>query len=589
MLKQIPLPVIGLIGLLLAVDGIASWSADAPTWAWGFPWALGTSILLAALSLRASANEQTVLTLAGASFAVLIALVWFFGYDIGGIQLDHITSIVGFLAVSISTVGIGIYAMLQGRAAAEGANVWVYVVAGLAVIVLINYVAALHLGQRWDMTATKLQSLSQQTVAKLAGLDTDVEVVAFFRDDDPNRAGYAEMLKKYSDESSHFTFDVVDPDKYPDVARNENVEESPAVLLKCEDRRERVIGGAERALTSALIKVTRPGTPTIYFSSWHQERSLDTELTTLTETLDRINYEIKPWRLIDGEIPQDAELFVIAGPRGAFAPIELERLSDYLAQGRNLLVLLDPDTTTTGLEDLLKRHGAVVSPNFIVERQRGLVPHSGGYYMGEQQTVYARVSNYADNPIVRGMNEGGVMAGFYLARQVRWRQSPAPGMVESDGQSFVFAGSNLAFMSEKVGEVIENPRKVFEPETERGGPFSVAAAITLPATDPLTPNDVSSRLVVFGDSDFITDRGVAQEQGNLSLASNAITWLTEDEDLIAIQPRTPGSKPLRLTEAQGTFVFLFSIWRFPAFILVAGLVIWWYRRSRGPSSPTTSA
>ncbi len=583
MKRSIPIPIVGLVGLLLAVDGIVSWLADAPVWGWGVPWAIGSALLAGAMTLRTGRSNEVGAGVGAVIFVAFVAIVWLFGFQISGVALDHIVSILMFLVVIVATVAVGIFTMLRGRAGAEGANVWVYVVAGLIVVILVNYLAARHVRQRFDLTATGLQSLSQQTVAKLAGLDEDVHAIALFRDDNPARTSYGELLKMFQDESAHFSFEIIDPDKFPDIARQESVQEYPAVVLKCADRREVVIGPEERDLTSALIRVTRPGTPVIYFTTWHQERDLATDLSSVSAHLRRLNYRVQPLRVSDGEIPSDAELLVVAGPRSPFLPIEIERVERYVAKGKRLLVMLDPDTTGYGLEDLLAVNGINVRPNFIVERQRGLVPHAGGYYMGEQQAVYSRVTRYGDSPIAQDLADAGVAAGFYLTREVRWRATD-PDVTDLVCKPIAFAGSNMAFVEQDVAGVLTNPRQTFQPDDDRVGPFAVAVSADAAATDPLTPESVRTRIVAFGDSDFITDRSVEQESGNLSLFLNAVTWLTEDEELIAIQPRSPGSKPVRLTRSQATFVFLLSVWRYPALVLVIGLYVWWYRRGRGPAS-----
>lgn len=573
------LPLIGLVGLLLAVDGIVSWLAGAPTWSWGSPWALGTALLAAALLLRLGSNSSVALITGGLIAAALFVVVAMFGLELGGVALDDIASILVFLLISVGTIGVGIFTMLRGRAGSEGANVWVYAVAGLAVVVLANYVGSRHLTQSYDLTKGSLESLSEQTVAKLRGLQSDVHVVAFFRDDNNARISYGQMLQKYSDISPRFSFEVIDPDKFPNRARDANLRTFPGVMVESGDRRERVTGPNERDLTSAIIKATRPGRTTIYWSIWHEERSI-TELGTFVQRLRELNYAIKPWRLFDGDIPQDCDVLVIAGPRSPFLPAEIERLDKYLARGGNLLLFVDPDTIGYGFEDLIAKFGASIRPNFIVERERGLIPHSGGYSMGGEQSVYVRTQRYGESEIVRDLRTSGTPSGFYLAREVRWRQ---PASVVQGGE-LVFAGSRLAFTETDLESFVENPRRTFENRSGRTGPFPIAVSVSAPATDPLTPSDVMTRLVVFGDSDFITDRGVAQERGNLTLAINAVSWLAEDPDLIAIQPREPQHKPLLLTRAQGTFLFLLSVWRYPAFVLVLGLTIWWYRKSRGPAS-----
>jgi len=86
------------------------------------------------------------------------------------------------------------------------------------------------------------------------------------------------------------------------------------------------------------------------------------------------------------------------------------------------------------------------------------------------------------------------------------------------------------------------------------------------------------RLAVFGDSDFITNR-YYNLSGNGNLFLNTVNWLTEESDLISIQPKTRAPRTINLTPSQGRFLMLLSIILLPLIILVIGLTIWIRRRS----------
>jgi len=586
MLRRIPIPLVGLVGLLLAVDGMVAWLAGAPTWGWGLTWAVGTGLLVDAFLARLGQRSPLAVGFGLLTTVLLLLLVFLKGETVSAIRLDTIPTIILFLVIFVGGIAIGIASLLSGRASVQGADFLVYIVAGLAIVILLNYVAARHVKNTFDVTRSKLESLSDQTLAKLRALNAEVHLIAFYRDSDPERSDYSDLLKKYEAASGHFSFEFVDPDKYPDVALRENVDPHRMnVIVKSGGRREIVTGTQEKDLTSAVIKVTRPGVKRIYFSTWHGERQLDTDLSAVKGALADLDYAVETFKLADGEIPTDCAVFVIAGPTTPFAPLEVERLERYLGSGKSLLVMLDADSVASGLEELLAKYGASPMPNLIIERQRGLVPYAGGYYMGEQQSMYARTTRYTQHAIVEDLANYRLPTGFYTAREVRWVRPDTT--LRASGEAFVFAGTRSSFAETDVRGVLRNPREARNPSGEANGPFPVGVAVAAPPTDPLAPPGSKTRLVVFGDSDFATDRGIGQERGNGDLIVNTLTWLSEDEDLVAIRPREPGVKPVQLTTSQGTFVFLFSVWRYPAVIFVVGLLIWWYRRSRGPNGQTT--
>jgi ABC-type uncharacterized transport system involved in gliding motility auxiliary subunit len=87
----------------------------------------------------------------------------------------------------------------------------------------------------------------------------------------------------------------------------------------------------------------------------------------------------------------------------------------------------------------------------------------------------------------------------------------------------------------------------------------------------------TTRLVVAGDSDFCAN-GFAQFGGNLDLAMNAVSWLAEEEDLIAIRPRDHDDRRVSLTAGQAAAVRSILLLILPFSVLAIGIGVWWRRR-----------
>jgi len=66
--------------------------------------------------------------------------------------------------------------------------------------------------------------------------------------------------------------------------------------------------------------------------------------------------------------------------------------------------------------------------------------------------------------------------------------------------------------------------------------------------------------------------------GNRDLFMNMINWLTADEDLISIRPKSPEDRPLTMTAQKVGTVFWLSVVIFPLGIVGLGLATWWKRR-----------
>src|SRR5437762_10902940 len=82
----------------------------------------------------------------------------------------------------------------------------------LGILVAINYIGARQ-NKRWDLTANKQFSLSDQTRNVLQKLDSQLNIMVFTRENDFQ--SFKDKLKEYEYVSKKVTTDYVDPDKKP--------------------------------------------------------------------------------------------------------------------------------------------------------------------------------------------------------------------------------------------------------------------------------------------------------------------------------------------------------------------------------------
>ena len=95
------------------------------------------------------------------------------------------------------------------------------------------------------------------------------------------------------------------------------------------------------------------------------------------------------------------------------------------------------------------------------------------------------------------------------------------------------------------------------------GPIGLAVAATIPRGE-----DVASRLVVVGDSDFIANELTSAPLLNADLFLNMMNWVAQDEDLISIRPREPEDRRISLSARERTNVFFLSLFIIPGVVVV---------------------
>jgi ABC-type uncharacterized transport system involved in gliding motility auxiliary subunit len=139
-------------------------------------------------------------------------------------------------------------------------------------------------------------------------------------------------------------------------------------------------------------------------------------------------------------------------------------------------------------------------------------------------------------------------------------------------------------------KTFQEGRLTFDEGSDRKGPISIAAVATVPikkqagganvpaAGEEKRPVASPARLVVFGDSEFANNNFFTL-QGNGDLFLNTVSWLAEEEDLIAIRPREGGgSGPVVLTAAQQPVIFWLPVVGLPLVVFAAGAVVFSRRR-----------
>ena len=173
----------------------------------------------------------------------------------------------------------------------------------------------------------------------------------------------------------------------------------------------------------------------------------------------------------------------------------------------------------------------------------------------------ALVTSYASQPIVDQLR--GTATGFPLARSLDVKNTDKTSVQKLfDSSSTSLATSNLSSPAVNVND----------PKNKKG-PLTIAAA----GTYNTGKENSQGRFVVVGSSSWVANRFI-DFNGNDDLASNAINWLSSDEDLISIRPKAPEDRRITMTERQLAGVRAVSQFGLPFVVVILGVSVWWKRR-----------
>lgn len=475
----------------------------------------------------------------------------------------------------------------------------VAVVLVIALTIMVNWLS----GRRWiraDWTTTQVYTLSEKTENILAGFTDKIDVLVFMTPSTSMFDQVHELLERYKAASGNITVEYIDPDREPlrtqQLAEQYGVEVADTVVFSFADRTKYVTSDqitemdysgvqygqaptmkafkGEEAFTSAILSLVAPDVPSVYFVTGHGEAALDPvqsgsadrSLSILGETLARDNMTAEGVSLLSGEIPDDADVIAIIGPTRAFTEPEIEALDGYLEQGGRLFVALDPliepegTMRATRLEVMLERHGVEVRDDLVVDPSRRLP-----FY--DLSAVY--LADFLEHPITQGLEGYAVL--FTVARSLAANEESAQVLVQTSEAGW--GESDLAML-------LRGDPVAFDGE-DSPGPVAVGIAIERSIATESSEQDIEdrdvSRLVVFGDSDFMTDIDISNA-GNAVLAANAFNWLAARDQQVGIPPRDVEQVSLFLSKEQMRNLLLVVLVLMPGAAIVAGIMVWRRRR-----------
>lgn len=483
---------------------------------------------------------------------------------LGGVIAGGILAVAG-LMLNLPEVA----AFFRSRRGLYGTNFVVSVVILLAVLSLVNVLAVWY-NRSYDATPNKLFSLSDQTRKVLDGLQQNLEIYAFYKP--PVDPTVEDLLQMYHSTSSRIHWEIVDPDRKPEVARRYNITTYGTVVIKYGDKTEKIDSLDESKLTSAIIKVLREGNKKIYFLTGHGEKSItDTQEQGYSDVLNALqqsNYDVAPLNLVQTrKVPSDCSVLVIAGPKKPLFPQETEWLEDYGRRGGSLFVMVDP-TPSPPLDPLLAFWGIKARNDLVLDTSNvnKLLGASPGIPL---------ITQYPKHPITRGM-EG--MSVYPLVRSLEQLKPLPPGVTVQP-----FLTSDTASWGETdLHQLEESGSAEFNQATDIRGPLDIgltAERTFKPEGKSTDKPSVTSRLAAIGDSDFAAN-SYFQTQLNGDIFINTVNWLAMDEELISIRPKEPGNVPIVLTEAQRTLVFYGAVFFLPLIPLVIGIAVVVSRRRK---------
>lgn len=447
----------------------------------------------------------------------------------------------------------------------------------LAILVVVNlFASALPAAStKYDISASKLYSITSNTKVVVNALEQDVTIYWVVQSGQEDEV-IENLLSKYDSLSDHISVVKKNPDVYPTFAQQYTDETvcNNSLIVECGDR-SRYIGyddiylqdmdlssyynvsysfDGEGAITSAIDYVVSEDFPQLYLLEGHGEADLP---ASFREQIEKENIEVHTLSLLTvDEIPEEADCLMIYAPSSDISQEERDLLADYAAEGGKLFVAAGPveDGILENLYSLLADYGVQANEGIVVEGDR---EHYNGFL---RQGPLALLPDMNSDAITDPLMEENYHPTMPISLGLT--VSGSGGAVTE-----LLTTSDMAY-SKLDGYDLSTYEKE---EDDIDGPFALAVSIDTAG---------EGQIVWFTSSYFLEDAYNAASSGaNSSLGMNALSSLIGETEAMAIRSKSLNYNYLTISSSTASLLKAVMIGIFPLLYLGAG--VWVVLRRRG--------
>lgn len=502
--------------------------------------------------------------------------------------------------------------------------------AGLTVALALGYLglfvgSAHQYGVAADFAFFKTAKPSASTTAIAKSLKEPVRVVAFFPAMNEVRTEVDRYLRELSRNNPKLKIEFIDRVLQPKVAREMRVSQDGTIVLSRGEVRQTLNVGIElktarttlrnfdQEFQKNVMKLARDAR-VAYLTIGHRElndnaaedegkKEKTKGATLLRKLLEMQNYRVLDLGMPQGlgrEIPTDANLVMVLGPKEPFAPEEVAALRQYVERGGALMLALDAealpaeesrgatlaspvpsasaklsganplsnDTSSAAAHVQQLNHGGV-GPNLnelasllglavnpaILANDRGDTVSFAGNKSDHVRIVTNRFGSHASVSTLSRHSAWVVLFGTGSLKKLDEKDKGIDFTLRSTTTTFADQNGNFEFDS-----------------NEQRQSFDLAAAVTRKGQTEGVSKPAERRSFVVADADLFSDTVLKNVPTNRFLLLDAVRWLGGEESLAG---EVNSEEDVRIEHSKNKDVFWFylTILGVPALVLGLGLYV----------------
>ena len=464
----------------------------------------------------------------------------------------------------------------------------------IAVFIAINmYVQSLDL-ETIDVTKNKIYTLSDASKDVIKNVNKDVVIYLYGIEEGST---LSDFVKQYSRVNDHIKWEILtEESNLAKVQEHDLSSGYSIIILEC-DGASKVIDTSyefnsydyttgqevdltEQTLTNSILAITTENKPKVYFTTGHDEYSLDKELGVLSTYLQNEAYDASSVNLLtEGKVPEDCDLLVLMAPVKDFMEQEVESILAYINNGGNLILTTDVGNTEETYPNLQR----------VYDQYGVSMVHTG--YVYETDSRYA-LSNYPNIFMPQVSSSNDITTDIYTdGTSTLWLVYAGRLNFASDEQlqNLKVTRDDILTSSEEALFVADLTQSAAEAaKSAEAGKSIISSEMTKTIKEAEGENEaIESTAVFIANASFITDYKVEQLSqtypisylaNNKDFMLNSIASLTKKENTLKIR-KDMSSSTYTATEEQHRVV-LAIIFIVPLLIIAAGIVVWNLRRRK---------
>lgn len=494
-----------------------------------------------------------------------------------------------------------------------GLNVLMQIALILFLAAMVNYLGFEHY-KRWDLSRDKKYELSDKSKRFLDSIKGKVRMTVFFGGNNPIATDVQNLLTQYQ-YASKGKVDVenIDPERSLSRAKEvfekyKVVSDESLVVVDYEGRSKTVKASemadvdpgnamfgegpkvtafkGEQAITGAMIDLVEGKKNEIGYVLGHKEPPIADAAPTMSMSMqpeagarspvsvlkmlfENENIALKELNLFDvPTIPAEIKTIMILGPQYDLSDREMQLLREFWDKQGRMLLLLDPAAKTPKLHAFLRELGVTMNDDRLMANVK-----TGIQEVARVRDVVGRF--LPDSPITKRLADvrapflGGTSSLTLAPEQTR------PPNIRLQP----LAAAEKGYWGEVDHNSLDDDVLQFTEGRDHDAPLHFAVSIEKGGSTDDRVQANSSRLVVVGNSAFVQDSALTQDQQGLDFISGSANWLLSREQLIGIAPKIPQTLTFSLDEGAMRNLRWLILVLLPLVPSVIGVAVWWQRRA----------